>query len=146
VVRFVEDPAASLDRFDAQPACEDHDTAGRASAQSKIGFFTCPRREISVLRCVGPERADSMMHRTEHQTMLDLMPTLLRRTFMRTTVTLDDTLIEKARKLTGIEERSALLHEAIRALIARESASRLARLGGSEPQLRAVPRRRSANR
>jgi Arc/MetJ family transcription regulator len=78
--------------------------------------------------------------------MLDLMPTLLRPMVMRTTVTLDDALIEKARKLTGIEERTALLHEGLRALIARESASRLARLGGSEPKLRAVPRRRSADR
>ena len=65
---------------------------------------------------------------------------------MRTTVTLDDALIEKARKLTGIEERTTLLHEGLRALIARESASRLARLGGSEPQLRSVPRRRRSDR
>ena len=63
---------------------------------------------------------------------------------MRTTVNLDDDLLEDARKLTGIDERTALLHEALRALIARESARRLARLGGSEPRLRPVPRRRSA--
>jgi Arc/MetJ family transcription regulator len=65
---------------------------------------------------------------------------------MRTTINLDDALLEKARKLTGLEERTALLHEALRALIARESAQRLARLGGSEPQLRPVPRRRSTGR
>ena len=63
---------------------------------------------------------------------------------VRTTVNLDDDLLEDARKLTGIEERTVLLHEALRALIARESARRLARLGGTEPRLRPVPRRRSA--
>ena len=62
---------------------------------------------------------------------------------MRTTLNLDDSLLDKARQLTGIEERTALLHEGLRALIARESARRLARLGGSAPGLKAVPRRRS---
>jgi len=62
---------------------------------------------------------------------------------MRTTVNLDDALLAEARRLTGLEERTALLHEALRALIARESARRLARLGGSERGVRAVPRRRS---
>jgi len=65
---------------------------------------------------------------------------------MRTTVTLDDALVEKARKLSGINERSALLREALEALIARESARRLARLGGSEPQLEPVRRRKSTGR
>jgi Arc/MetJ family transcription regulator len=65
---------------------------------------------------------------------------------MRTTVNLDDALLAEARRLTRIEERTALLHEALRALIARESARRLAQLGGSEPQLRPVRRRRSASR
>ena len=65
---------------------------------------------------------------------------------MRTTVTLDDALVEKARKLSGINERSALLREALEALIARESARRLARLGGSEPQVEPVRRRRSTGR
>ena len=65
---------------------------------------------------------------------------------MRTTVNLDDALLAEARRLSGLEERTALLHEALRALIARESARRLARLGGSEPRLKAVPRRRSAGR
>jgi Arc/MetJ family transcription regulator len=62
---------------------------------------------------------------------------------MRTTLNLDDTLIADARRLTGVEERTALIHEGLRALIARESARRLARLGGSEPKARAIPRRRS---
>lgn len=63
---------------------------------------------------------------------------------MRTTLNLDDALLAKAGKLTGIAERTALLHEGLRALIARESARRLARLGGSEPKLVDVPRRRVA--
>lgn len=63
---------------------------------------------------------------------------------MRTTLNLNDELLEDARRLTGLEERTALIHEGLRALIARESARRLSRLGGSEPQLRPTPRRRSA--
>ena len=63
---------------------------------------------------------------------------------MRTTVNLDDTLLADAGRLTGIQERTALLHEALRALIARESARRLSRLGGSDPSANAGPRRRSA--
>lgn len=59
---------------------------------------------------------------------------------MRTTVTLDDDLVERAEKLTGIQERPALLREALKALIAREAALRLARLGGSDPQATAAPR------
>ena len=65
---------------------------------------------------------------------------------MRTTITLDDDLLEEARKLTRIDERTALVHEALRALIARESARRLARLGGSEPRARTTPRRTSTDR
>jgi Arc/MetJ family transcription regulator len=63
---------------------------------------------------------------------------------MRTTLNLDDALLDKARRLTGIEERTALIHEGIRALIARESARRLAKLGGSEPGLKSIPRRKVA--
>ncbi|MBA3491814.1 MAG: type II toxin-antitoxin system VapB family antitoxin [Rubrobacteraceae bacterium] len=62
---------------------------------------------------------------------------------MRTTINLDDELIEEARRISGVEGRTALIHEGLRALIERESARRLARLGGSEPRLRPVPRRRS---
>ncbi|MEO7521880.1 MAG: type II toxin-antitoxin system VapB family antitoxin [Gemmatimonas sp.] len=65
---------------------------------------------------------------------------------MRTTINLDDDLVAKAQQLTGITERTAVLHEALRALIARETARRLIRLGGSEPGLRPVPRRRSPKR
>lgn len=62
---------------------------------------------------------------------------------MRTTLILDDDLIEEARKLTGIQEKTALVHQGLRELIARESARMLAALGGSAPKIEAVPRRRS---
>jgi Arc/MetJ family transcription regulator len=63
---------------------------------------------------------------------------------MRTTLILDDELIAKARGITGVEEKTALVHEGLRALIARESARRLAALGGSERTLRSARRRRAA--
>ena len=62
---------------------------------------------------------------------------------MRTAVTIDDNLLAEARRLTGLKETTDLMREALRALIERESARRLARLGGSEPQLREIPRRRA---
>ncbi|MGR7996889.1 type II toxin-antitoxin system VapB family antitoxin [Xanthobacter sp. ZOL 2024] len=62
---------------------------------------------------------------------------------MRTTLSIDDDLLAKAQALTGVKEKSAVIREALKALIARESALRLARLGGSEPDLRPVPRRRA---
>lgn len=65
---------------------------------------------------------------------------------MRTTINLDDALLERAQSLSGVQERSALLREALTALIQRESARRLAQLGGSEPKLTPVPRRRSAEK
>lgn len=61
---------------------------------------------------------------------------------MRTTLNLDDDLMAKAAELTGIEEKPALIREALKALIAREAARRLALLAGTEPNLRAPPRRR----
>jgi Arc/MetJ family transcription regulator len=61
---------------------------------------------------------------------------------MRTTLALDDDLVAEAQRLTGTTEKTALVREALRALIQRESARRLARLGGSEPDLRVSPRRR----
>jgi Arc/MetJ family transcription regulator len=62
---------------------------------------------------------------------------------MRTTMALDDELVAEAQALTGLKEKSGLVREALKALIERESARRLARLGGSEPDLKAPPRRRS---
>jgi Arc/MetJ family transcription regulator len=64
---------------------------------------------------------------------------------VRTTLALDDDLVAKAQALTGLTEKSSLVREALKALIERESARRLARLGGSEPELKAPPRRRSAS-
>jgi len=63
---------------------------------------------------------------------------------MRTTINLDEQLLTEAQRLTGLKERTALVHEGLKALIERESARRLARLGGSEPRLRPIPRRRPA--
>ena len=60
---------------------------------------------------------------------------------MRTTITLDDDLLAKATQLTGALDRAALLREALTALIERESARRLAKLGGSQPALVPAPRR-----
>ena len=61
---------------------------------------------------------------------------------MRTTIALDEELVARAQAFTGMKEKSALVREALKALIERESARRLARLGGSEPELEAAPRRR----
>lgn len=61
---------------------------------------------------------------------------------MRTTLNLDDELLARAQALSGVQDRTALLREALTALIQRESAHRLARLAGSEPQARDVPRLR----
>jgi Arc/MetJ family transcription regulator len=63
---------------------------------------------------------------------------------MRTTITLDDELLATAQKYTGVTEKSALIREALTALVQREAAWRLARLGGSEPDARPIPRRRPA--
>ncbi len=63
--------------------------------------------------------------------------------FMRTTLTIEDDLLAKAERITGLTGRSALIREALKALIERESARRLALLGGSEPQLEPTPRRQS---
>jgi len=62
---------------------------------------------------------------------------------MRTTVTLDDALVKRAQELTGIDEKSYLLREALKSIIARESARRLALLGGSDPDIKPIPRRQS---
>ncbi len=63
---------------------------------------------------------------------------------MRTTLNLDDELVREARRLSGIEEKTALVHAGLRALIARAAAERLAKLGGTQPRLEVPRRRRSA--
>jgi Arc/MetJ family transcription regulator len=67
-------------------------------------------------------------------------------TKMRTTVVLDDELVAKAEEYTGIREKSALIRKALRGLVEREAARRLARLGGSEPDLTGISRRRMKRR
>ena len=62
---------------------------------------------------------------------------------MRTTINLDKALLDEAQRVTGLRERTALIREGLKALIERESARRLARLGGSETDLRPTPRRRA---
>jgi Arc/MetJ family transcription regulator len=61
---------------------------------------------------------------------------------MRTTITIEDALLKNAQELTGIKETGRLIRTALEALVQRESAIRLARLGGSEPDLKDIPRRR----
>ena len=63
---------------------------------------------------------------------------------MQTTVALDERLLEKAQKFTGLMEKSEIVNEGLRALVERESARALAQRGGTMPELNAVPRRRSA--
>ncbi len=64
---------------------------------------------------------------------------------MRTTLNIDDEMLEKASRLTGVKEKTALVRLGLEALIARENSRRLARLGGTEKDLRPIPRRRPAN-
>lgn len=64
---------------------------------------------------------------------------------MRTTLVIDGELLEHARKLTGIQEKTALVTAGLKALISRETGKRLAALGGTQPKLADIPRRRSAS-
>ena len=63
---------------------------------------------------------------------------------MRTTLNIDDEILEEASRLTGIKEKTALVRLGLESLIARESSKRLAKLGGTEKDLRPIPRRRTA--
>jgi Arc/MetJ family transcription regulator len=74
-----------------------------------------------------------------------MLHVMTRRDTVRTTVTLDDELIDRAMALSGTRETSALLKQGLRALIEQESARRLARLGGSDPAATAAPRRRGSS-
>jgi hypothetical protein len=65
---------------------------------------------------------------------------------MRTTLNIEDALIDSATKLTGIKEKTTLVKLGLEALIARESSKRLAKLGGTERQLKMIPRRRAAGK
>ena len=70
------------------------------------------------------------------------MHTCLGGGFMRTTLNIEDALLDKAAKLTGIKEKTSLVRLGLEALISRESAKRLAKLGGTEKRLQTIPRRR----
>ena len=63
---------------------------------------------------------------------------------MRTTLIIDERLMDRAKELTGIQEKTALVREGLTALIARETGKRLAALGGTQPKLLDIPRRRSS--
>jgi len=65
---------------------------------------------------------------------------------MRTTLNIEDELLNRASKLTGIKEKTSLVRRGLESLIAIESGKRLARLGGTERGLKAIPRRRSVSR
>ena len=63
---------------------------------------------------------------------------------MRTTVVIDDELLDQATEYTGLTERSAIIRAALKALVEREAARRLARMGGTSPNLEPIPRRRTS--
>ncbi|MEW6053152.1 MAG: type II toxin-antitoxin system VapB family antitoxin [Nitrospirota bacterium] len=65
---------------------------------------------------------------------------------MKTTLNIEDRLLDKAAKLTGIKEKTSLVRLGLEALIAKESSRRLAKLGGTEKKLGSIPRRRSAGK
>jgi len=67
-------------------------------------------------------------------------------TYMKTTLNIDDQILDKASKLTGIREKTSLVRLGLQALIAAESSKRLARLAGTEKNLRSIPRRRSRSK
>jgi Arc/MetJ family transcription regulator len=98
-----------------------------ATRERKSGFDFLTSRELNVVASNSASN-DAMLCAQEDS--------------MRTTVSLDDELVADAQSYTGLTEKSALLREALTALIQRESARRLARLGGSEPDAEYIPRRR----
>lgn len=86
------------------------------------------------------------MHKIMHKMMHVLMRKFAEIITMRTTIILDEHLLGEAQRITGMKKRTALIHAGLRALIERESARRLARLGGSEAMLKPVSRRRPESR
>jgi Arc/MetJ family transcription regulator len=83
------------------------------------------------------------VHGNKHHTMMQVVHNAYG---MRTTLALDDDLLAEAQRLTGVQEKTLLVRAGLQALIERESARRLARLGGTQPGLAAAPRRRAAAR
>ncbi len=97
-------------------------------------------------RMTGPRicsvvRASSRILSRSALTMMSVLCILMQ---MRTTLNIDDALLKQATNLTGVEEKTRLIHLGLQALISREAAKRLARLGGRDPHLKPIRRRRSA--
>ena len=88
------------------------------------------KSNVSLIRVVGPPKVLTIMHKS-----YIIM-------HMRTTLNIDDDLVKKATKLTGITEKTSLVRMGLEALIAKESARRLAKLGAPEPKLEPIRRRR----
>lgn len=87
--------------------------------------------------CIAPAANRYLLVKLIIDTYVQLM-------HIRTTLNIDDQILEKASQLTGVKEKTALVRLGLEALIALESAKRLAKLGGTEINLRSIPRRRSA--
>jgi Arc/MetJ family transcription regulator len=100
-----------------------------------------------ILSGVGAPGAIFFFHHfpATHQEAHKMVYILMQEEHMRTTVTLDDQLLKEAEELTGITERSRLIRDGLEALIQREAARRLARLGGTMPDFQDIPRRRSSS-
>jgi Arc/MetJ family transcription regulator len=99
-------------------------------------------KSLSIIGIQHASPAQSKRSRASESTSVDAILNASGRLPMRTTITIDDDLLAKATKLTGPLDRSAMVHEGLRALIERESARRLARLGGTQRALKSAPRRR----
>lgn len=121
-------------------------TPRRTSWLLSLPTFPMPRRLARRVDAEGRavDAPCNRSHHELHQNQHHLMPgvVLQRVDSMRTTVVLDDQLLEQAQRMTGLTGRTALLRAGLRALIELESARRLARLGGTEPKLEEIPRRR----
>src|SRR5690606_33098094 len=120
----------------------------RAHRRLRHGIRLCRSRRGNLrpdcgqrIRFYKTGTAPSLIH-IKYASIDDWFICTQRDSTMRTTINLDDRLVEEAQRITGLNERTALVHEGLRALIERESARRLARLGGSEPNLKPIPRRR----
>jgi len=106
----------------------------RAAAGNIIGVYACGYLKPELM-----SPAPAVLQLTHLHGYAILM-------HMRTTLIIDDALLARAQELTGLQEKTAVLHAGLQALIAREHARRLAALGGTERGLRAVPRRRTRPR
>ncbi len=118
-------------------ACESSLPSSTGSAPARDPSFACSPHFHGIL--LGSRVKPFAAVFASHDAIFDDLSGVR---IVRTTVNIDEELLAKAVKLTGPLDRSAVLHEGLRALIQRESAKRLARLGGSQPDLKAAARRR----